>query len=868
MLENENDFTFGDLFAGGGGTTEGALQVDGVKVIWALNHSKIAIETHKANNPDTKHYMVDIRKQDEKELAKVDGIWASLECFVKGTLIITSRGLIPIELIQKDDLVLTHKGRYKRVTQTIKKISNTIILKGQGHPGLEVTKNHPFYAVRQDKKWMNKERRNYKIFDNPTWIRSDDLYGKKKYRWATPVSYEYLHIPEVPGRGMDLEDHNFWWFVGRWLGDGLSAPERNGQISIVCGKHETDELSKKFSIFYPKGLHAEGFELRWKHREMKTADIFYCTHMHLSKWLIDNFGKLAIGKTIPTWVFSLKNEYRQSILDGYVSADGYIGPKRTQTCSISKRLSLGIRLIAESLGNRTSLHRYKQHNNIIEGRIVNTHEQWVVAWENNKTCRHSYEDTHHSWSLVKGSNLGRENVNVYNFSVKDDESYVADGIVVHNCTNYSKAKGGKPRDADSRTLAWELIRFAIHCDPKIILVENVREFMSWGPLDEKRKPVSRLRGTEYIRWIKAMDAIGYVNYDKRILNSADFSAHTKRKRYYGIFTKKGYPIIFPQPTHSKDGSFGLKKWNPCKEKIDLSDEGNSIFGRAFNKNLRKNVRRPLVSNTLERIAKGIKKYYPELFHIMKYYSKGDNFSSINEPLHTITTKETHALIKLEKKRFITEHIWGATGYQDLEEPLKPILTKEAKQLVTVEKKKQLLIQHYGGDNHASSIEEPCPTITTVDHNTLLTCKHRKQFVSSQYNSNNNPGANNQSLDDPLTAITTREKHQFITAFFNSGGKPGTQNQSIEDPLNSITTVNKHALATLLADYDFDIKMRFLTPKELADITGFPSDYKFLGSKKQVTWMIGNAVTPCISAAIISTVKVQWEKLKLVGEQNA
>lgn len=151
------------------------------------------------------------------------------------------------------------------------------------------------------------------------------------------------------------------------------------------------------------------------------------------------------------------------------------------------------------------------------------------------------------------------------------------------CTNFSKAKGGQPRDADSRTLAEHLFRYIEAIDPDYIQIENVEEFMSWGPLDERGKPVSRTRGRDYLRWVCNVRRYGY-DFAHRLMNAADYGARTTRKRFFGIFAKHGLPIVFPEPTHCKTvipGMFStLKKWNPVKDVLDFTDEGASIFVRA------------------------------------------------------------------------------------------------------------------------------------------------------------------------------------------------------------------------------------------------------------------------------------------------
>lgn len=118
------------------------------------------------------------------------------------------------------------------------------------------------------------------------------------------------------------------------------------------------------------------------------------------------------------------------------------------------------------------------------------------------------------------------------------------------CTNFSKAKGGQPRDADSRTLAEHLFRYIEALNPEYIQIENVEEFMSWGDLDENSKPISRDAGRCYRKWITDVQAHGY-SFQYRILNSADYGAYTSRKRFFGVFAAQDLPIVFPEPTHAK-----------------------------------------------------------------------------------------------------------------------------------------------------------------------------------------------------------------------------------------------------------------------------------------------------------------------------
>lgn len=152
------------------------------------------------------------------------------------------------------------------------------------------------------------------------------------------------------------------------------------------------------------------------------------------------------------------------------------------------------------------------------------------------------------------------------------------------CTNFSKAKGGMPRDADSRTLAEHLFRYIEQLNPDMVWIENVEEFMSWGPLDENGKPISRSNGRDYTRWVKKVKSYGY-KFDHRILNAADYGAYTSRKRFFAQFAKTEIEIAWPVQTHAKKLSeasnlfsgTGIKKWKPVREVLNLNETGESIF---------------------------------------------------------------------------------------------------------------------------------------------------------------------------------------------------------------------------------------------------------------------------------------------------
>jgi DNA (cytosine-5)-methyltransferase 1 len=394
------------------------------------------------------------------------------------------------------------------------------------------------------------------------------------------------------------------------------------------------------------------------------------------------------------------------------------------------------------------------------------------------------------------------------------------------CTQHSKAKGGDDKKMGSYMMGWELVRYIKHINCKVLSIENVPEFKEWGPVDENGKAIKSRKGEEFKRWKKTIMDLGY-DYIETTCNSADYGLPTRRVRYFALFHKPGIKCAFPETTHSKSGKDGKLKWVACRPHIDVKSEGHSIFGRKFNTELKPHLRKPHCTNTLRRIAGGLKKFAPELNQfICQYYGGSDQFQPLDEPLYTITTKDRHQLITIEKMQFVQDHC-RSDNYNDLNEPLNTQTTRQTKQFVTLEGK----------------------------------------FISKYYNSNGNPGLNNQSLDELLGSITTEEKFQFISSYFNSDGKPGSQNQSLDHPLTTIlTSPNKKALITVLEN--LDIKSRFLTKEELSGCTTFPRDYfskpGLKLSNKAAIKMIGNAVPPEWARIILEP---QIQAIKEFKKQN-
>lgn len=453
------------------------------------------------------------------------------------------------------------------------------------------------------------------------------------------------------------------------------------------------------------------------------------------------------------------------------------------------------------------------------------------------------------------------------------------------CTNFSKAKGGQPRDGDSRTLAEHLFRYIDAIKPSYIQIENVEEFMSWGDLDEHGHPVSKDKGRCYVKWCNEVISRGY-HYDFRLLNAADFGAYTSRKRFFGQFAANGLPINFPMQTYSKNGDddgglFQLyKKWKPVREVLDLQDEGVSIFVRE----------KPLCEKTLERIFAGLVKFVAggkQQYDawILKYNSMNQdghhNAPSIDEPCPTVAVQNRLGLVKVQ---YLSKQFGGDPAGKNISinKPAGTLTTIDHHALVSAK-----FIDSYYGNGNQHSVDDPCPTIPTKDRFAMITPK----FLDMQYG-NGTP----MSVDAPAGAVTTNPKHILVSPQWLMSTNFNNIGSSLDEPSPTVTANHKwHYLMnpqfqsaggsvdkpafTLIARMDkmppylitaeggalgievydtdspmtvkikefmaaygiIDIKMRMLNIQELKRIMGFPDDYILKGSQADQKKFIGNAV---------------------------
>lgn len=419
-----------------------------------------------------------------------------------------------------------------------------------------------------------------------------------------------------------------------------------------------------------------------------------------------------------------------------------------------------------------------------------------------------------------------------------------------DCKHFSKAKGGKPKDKNIRGLAWVACRWAGLVRPRVIMLENVEEFRTWGPLNRRHHPIKNKQGKTFERFVRQLEELGYEVQFKELV-AADYGAPTMRKRFFMIARCDGKPIVWPEPTHapadSEEVKAGLlKPYVGAYTQLDFSLPCPSIFDTSEEIKEKYGIRavRPLAPKTMERIARGLKKFVidnPEPFIIQCKFN--NDAQDIKKPLGTITTIGSHLLVEpyLSVNR---ENHFGS----DMREPIHTVTSNNQHMLMT-----PTLIQYHSetaqGEVRGQTIKEPIMTVDGSNRYGLVT-----SFLSKFYKT-----CIGQDEREPLHTVTTSAGHfgevrAFLIKYY--GDATG---QDIKQPLDTVTTKDRFGLVTIEGvDYQIaDIGLRMLEPRELYGCQGFPEDYiidhDYTGKTYPRTEQVrrcGNAVCPPIPAALV------------------
>lgn len=514
----------GSLCSGYGGLDLAVRAVLGGKLAWVADTDPGASAILAARFPGVPN-LGDISAADWESVPGVDVLTAGFPCFPAGTRILTERGFVPIEVVQTGDLVLTHLGRWRPVTSTMRRHApSTRIIRGQGFPDIVTTDEHPFYTRQRERVWDQSIRR-WRSFlaDDPQWTPAEKL---EDHHVGQVLPVEDLPIPAPPG---DVAYTSaFWWLVGRYLADGWRAVSNGkGRVVICAAFKEAEEVERRIREVYPCTPSRE-----------RTVTKFHITRTAFHSWLAE-WGSGAAGKLIPGWALGLSQDDARSLLEGYSTGDGsvtYDGGWKATT--ISRSLALGIALLAQrAYGVVASIHQAAVPATAsVEGRAVNQQPQYqvVVPMRN----RSAVVDGAYGWKKIR-SNRVTGPACVFNISVADDESYVADGVIVHNCQDVSCAGARKGLRAGTRTGVWSHVAEAIAVlRPPLVLLENVRGLLSAGA-DSNVEPCPWCLGDSGDE--SALRALGAVLGDLadlgfdaewQVVSAADAGAPHRRERVF------------------------------------------------------------------------------------------------------------------------------------------------------------------------------------------------------------------------------------------------------------------------------------------------------------------------------------------------
>ena len=430
-----------------------------------------------------------------------------------------------------------------------------------------------------------------------------------------------------------------------------------------------------------------------------------------------------------------------------------------------------------------------------------------------------------------------------------------------DCTHFSRAKGGQPRSKEVRCLADVVIRWAETVRPRVVFLENVEEFQTWGPLSDEGHPIKGREGEDFRAWRAKLVALGYV-VDHRVIVAADHGTPTTRKRFFLVARCDGAPIVWPEATHGKGRAHA---WRPAADVIDWTLPCPSIFER----------RKPLKEATLRRIAAGLRRYVMETsspFIVPLTHHGERRTHPLHEPLPTITAANRGELAVVAP--FVSTQFGqsvgrgveaplptitgGGMGHQalvaptliqtgygeregqapralDLHRPLGTVVAGGQKHALVA----AFLAKHYGGVV-GHGVERPIGAVTARDHHSLVTAQL---------------SLNLEARAEELRSDHTEEVRAFLVAYYGSE----REGQSPQLPLRTVPTHDRFGLVMVrgVAYRIVDIGMRMLSPRELFNAQGFRPDYIIdpeLGgrrlTKTEQIECAGNSVCPKVARAIV------------------
>ena len=524
------------------------------------------------HNVDESMNLGDITKINEKELPKdIDLITYGYPCFTGDSLITTSKGLKEIKDISVGDYVLSHDKKYHKVTKWINQGEKQIWkINAMAFDEIRTTENHKFYAR---KKCGNK-------FQEPMWIECKDLTSD--YYLGVPVNDKEI-IPIWEGveytRGhntylhsslsKEMSNPNFWYIVGRWLGDGWTVRRKNrnnnfSKVVISCPHEQVEELKERIERCFNCTISKE-----------RTATKIYISNKEFAMFL-EQFGHGAEKKYVPDFVINLPIKLLEAFIYGYYKSDGCTIKNSLKFSTVSRKLAYTIaQCIMKVYKKPVSIYKIKTtDNNIIEGRVVNQRDWYQIAFRKDTQTRGFYEDGY-IWYPIKGVEKIDKIENVYDITVEDSHSFVVNNCIAHNCQDISLAgkQKGLFNEDGSKTrsgLFFDALRIIEEIQPRVAIAENVKNLVG-----KKFKP-------QFDIILDSLDKAGYNNY-WQVLNAKDYGIPQNRERVFIVSIRKDidngnfkFPELFELKLRLKDmlDDEVDEKYYLSKEQIDRINNSN------------------------------------------------------------------------------------------------------------------------------------------------------------------------------------------------------------------------------------------------------------------------------------------------------
>jgi site-specific DNA-cytosine methylase len=535
----------GSLCSGFGGLDLAVQSVFGGEVIWVCDPDPgcQAILTHRFPGVPN---LGDIREVDWATVPPVDLLCAGFPCFAAGTMILTMRGYVPVETVTIADHVLTHKGRWQPVTSVITRDNAPLWRVNAPYP-IITTPEHPFYTRTQEREWDNGRRCYRRVFSDPVWTPAARLTGASRVGYVLP-----------PVRQPDQPDSVWWWLAGRYLADGWRqrrvrtgggnpVTSDQGRVVIACGPGKEDELRKHLTV---AGLHATEVPERAVIKFHILDQPFY--------QFCGRFGHGAAFKALPVEALSLPPDLAEQLLAGWLAGDGHQDADGWHGTTVSKTLALGMALIAHRARDVAASLTLRQTTptKVIEGRTVNQRPWWRVSIPSRN--RSVLIEGDRAWRRVTGSADIGVTGRVYNISVAGDESYIADGVIVHNCQPVSAA--GRRKGVEDDRWLWEDITEVLRrmgTPPRLLCFENVPGLMSANSGDA----IASVAGS--------LAALGY-EYCWRVIRASEAGAPHRRARWFclawspadperGELQRRGIPGVLGSQEPASAGYLGTRE---------------------------------------------------------------------------------------------------------------------------------------------------------------------------------------------------------------------------------------------------------------------------------------------------------------------